>query len=170
MQQDHPVGQMGTSPADRRQLRQFVALTFAISWLLWLPSVLRSTGMVDLPEIVGLLGLFAVLGPTVAAFVLVGRQSGRAGMGRLLRRAFATNFDKRWWLPTRWLPRGRGYRESSVRGRANQSATRLNGRKMRLPIAPGGGESMTRGLNCSTSARPPQSSTWSRSPKGTRNR
>ena len=100
MQQDHPVSQVGTSPADRRQLGQFVALTFAISWLLWLPSVLRSTAMPDLPEIVGLLGLFAVLGPTVAAFVLVGRQAGRAGMGRLLRRAFATNFNRRWWLPT----------------------------------------------------------------------
>jgi membrane protease YdiL (CAAX protease family) len=85
---------------DRRQLVQFVVLTFGISWLLWLPSVLRSTGVADLPEIVGLLGLFAVLGPTVAAFVLVGRQAGRAGMGRLLRRAFATNFDKRWWIPT----------------------------------------------------------------------
>lgn len=61
--------------------------------------------MADLPEVVGLLGLFAVLGPTVAAFVLVGRQAGRAGMGRLLRRAFATSFDKRWWLPTlRLLP------------------------------------------------------------------
>ncbi len=94
------MSQVRTSPSDRRQLGLFVALTFGISWLLWLPSVLRSTGVADLPEIVGLLGLFAVLGPTVAAFVLVGLQSGRAGMARLLRRAFATNFDKRWWIPT----------------------------------------------------------------------
>jgi len=94
------VSGAGTSPPDRRGLGQFVALTFGISWLLWLPSVLRSTGAVDLPEIVGLLGLFAVLGPTIAAFVLVGRQAGRAGMGRLLRRAFDTSFDKRWWIPT----------------------------------------------------------------------
>jgi membrane protease YdiL (CAAX protease family) len=94
------VSQVRTSPSDRRQLGLFVALTFGISWLLWLPSVLRSTGVADLPEIVGLLGLVAVLGPTVAAFVLVGLQSGRAGMARLLRRALATNFDKRWWIPT----------------------------------------------------------------------
>ena len=94
------MSQVRTSPSDRRQLGLFVALTFGISWLLWLPSVLRSTGVADLPEIVGLLGLFAVLGPTVAAVVLVGLQSGRAGMARLLRRAFAIDFDKRWWIPT----------------------------------------------------------------------
>lgn len=91
---------VGPSTSDRRQLAQFVALTFGISWLLWLPSALRSTGVADLPEAVGLLGLLAVLGPTVAAFVLVGRQAGRAGMGRLLRRAVSTDFDRRWWIPT----------------------------------------------------------------------
>ena len=78
----------------------FFVLTYAISWLLWLPSVLRSNGIYDLPEIVGLAGMFAVLGPTIAAFILVGRESGKAGMGRLLRRAIATGFGKRWWLPT----------------------------------------------------------------------
>ena len=78
----------------------FFALTYAISWLLWLPSVLRSNGLANLPEIVGLAGMFAVLGPTIAAFILVGRESGRAGMRRLLRRAIETGFKKRWWIPT----------------------------------------------------------------------
>ena len=78
----------------------FFALTYAISWLLWLPSVLRSNGLANLPEIVGLAGMFAVLGPTIAAFILVGRESGRAGMRRLLRRAIETSFKKRWWIPT----------------------------------------------------------------------
>ncbi len=78
----------------------FFTLTYAISWLLWLPGVLRSNGYDDLPEIVGLSGMFAVLGPTIAAFILVGRQSGRAGVSRLLRRALQTGFGKGWWLPT----------------------------------------------------------------------
>jgi len=30
-------------------------------------------GFAELPEIVGLLGIFAVLGPAIAAFTLVGR-------------------------------------------------------------------------------------------------
>lgn len=78
----------------------YFILTYAISWLLWLPAVLRSNGYDDLPEIVGLLGMFAVLGPTIAAFILVGRESGRAGVSRLLRRIVQTGFGKRWWLPT----------------------------------------------------------------------
>ncbi|MFC1922656.1 type II CAAX prenyl endopeptidase Rce1 family protein [Chloroflexota bacterium] len=78
----------------------FFVLTYAISWLLWLPSVLRSNGYSNLPEIVGLPGMFAVLGPAIAAFILVGWESGRAGMGRLLRRVIVTGFSKRWWLPT----------------------------------------------------------------------
>lgn len=83
----------------RRTWAYFV-LTYAISWLLWLPAVLRTNVYSDLPEVVGLAGMFAVLGPTIAAFILVGRESGRAGIGQMLRRAFATGFSKRWWLPT----------------------------------------------------------------------
>jgi hypothetical protein len=62
--------------------------------------VLRSSGYANLPEIVGLGGMFAVLGPTIAAFILVGVESGRAGMGQLLRRVLETGFSKWWWLPT----------------------------------------------------------------------
>jgi membrane protease YdiL (CAAX protease family) len=78
----------------------FFVLTFAISWLLWLPSVLRSNGYANLPEIVSLPGMFAILGPAITAFILVGRESGRAGMGQLLRRVIETGFNKWWWLPT----------------------------------------------------------------------
>ena len=86
-----------------RKTWTFFLLTFAISWLLWLPGVLRSNGFDSLPEIVGLPGMFAVFGPTIAAFVLIGREQGRAGMGRLLRRAFDVGFQARWWLPTLFL-------------------------------------------------------------------
>lgn len=77
----------------------YFLLTYLISWVLWLPSVLRSNGFPNLPEIVGLPGMFAVLGPTIAAFILVGKESGQNGLGQLLRRAFDIGFRKRWWLP-----------------------------------------------------------------------
>lgn len=86
-----------------RKTWTFFVLTYLISWILWLPSVLRSNGLPNLPEIVGLPGMFAVLGPTIAAFVLIGLESGRAGMGRLFRRAFETGFSAWWWLPTLFL-------------------------------------------------------------------
>lgn len=86
-----------------RSTWKFFLLTYAISWLLWLPSVLRTNGFDSLPEIVGLPGMFAVFGPAIAAFMLTGRESGRAGMIKLLRRAIAAGFSARWWLPTLFL-------------------------------------------------------------------
>jgi membrane protease YdiL (CAAX protease family) len=83
-----------------RRTWAFFGLAFAISWLLWLPGVLRSNGFDNLPEIVGLPGMFAVFGPAIAAFILIGRESGRAGVGRLLRRAIDARFNKVWLLPT----------------------------------------------------------------------
>ena len=79
---------------------KYFLLTYAISWLLWLPGVLRSNGFDSLPEIVGLPGMFAVFGPAIAAFILVGRESGRDGIVQLLRRAIKTGFSTWWWLPT----------------------------------------------------------------------
>ena len=86
-----------------RQLAQYFGLTFAISWILWLPAVLRSNGFPELPEIVGLPGMFAPFGPAIAAFWLTWRQSGRAGVTNLFRRGWTLDFDKRWLLPTLFL-------------------------------------------------------------------
>ena len=74
----------------------FFVLTFAISWLLWLPGVLRSNGIDNVPEIPSL----GIYGPVIAAFILVGIKQGWAGMGRPLRRAWQTGFAWRWWWPT----------------------------------------------------------------------
>jgi membrane protease YdiL (CAAX protease family) len=78
----------------------FFALAFAISWLLWLPQVLDSAGLVQLPESVGILGMFAPFGPSIAALWLTGRQSGREEVRRLLKRGWSLGFDKKWLLPT----------------------------------------------------------------------
>jgi hypothetical protein len=80
-------------------LATFFAITFGFSWLLWLLPLLRSNG-VDLPEAVGLLGMFAPFGPGVAAFWLVGRRAGREGTRNLWRRGWRADFDKQWLLPT----------------------------------------------------------------------
>lgn len=81
----------------------FFVLTFVISWLLWLPSVLRSNGVLDLPEIVGLAGMFAPFGPAIAAFWLTWSQSGREGVAKLFRRGWTLDFDKKWLLPALFL-------------------------------------------------------------------
>ena len=52
----------------------FFALTFALSWLLWLPPLLASNGWVQLPQFMGVLGMFAPFGPSIVAFWLTGRR------------------------------------------------------------------------------------------------
>jgi len=88
-----------TTQTQQRELVRFFGITFAVSWLLWLPGVLRSNGLVNLPEIVGLPGMFVPLVPSVVAFLLVRRAEGRAGVAALARRGIQIGFDKRWLLP-----------------------------------------------------------------------
>lgn len=79
---------------------RYFGLTFVISWLLWLPSVLRSTVMPELPEFVGLFGMFAPLVPMLVAFYLVSRESGWAGLKTFMARAIRLDFNKLWLIPT----------------------------------------------------------------------
>ena len=84
---------------NNRQLIHFFVITFVFSWILWLPQVLKSNGFPELPDIVGLPGMFAPFGPAVAAFFLVWKQEGRAGVKALWLRGWRVNFKKIWLLP-----------------------------------------------------------------------
>jgi hypothetical protein len=86
-----------------RQLTHFSAITFAFSWILWLPQVLKSNGFPQLPDIVGLPGMFAPFGPAVAVFFLVWRQEGRDGVRALWLRGWRLNFERIWLLPALFL-------------------------------------------------------------------
>ena len=85
-----------TSPS---RLLPFFSITFAFSWLLWLPPLLKSNGWLDLPDIVGLPGLLAPFGPAVAAFWLTWRQEGKAGIKALWWRGWRLDFEKKWLVP-----------------------------------------------------------------------
>ena len=80
-------------------LRQFFAITFAFSWLLWLLPLLKSNGFPNLPESVGLLGMFAPFGPAAAAFWLTWRESGKEGVKRLWLRGWRLTFARKWLIP-----------------------------------------------------------------------
>lgn len=75
---------------------KFFLLAYTLSWLLWLPGLLQIAALPDVAPL-------AVFGPSVAAFWLTFRQAGRAGLGRLLRRAFQ-GFSLRWLLVILLLP------------------------------------------------------------------
>lgn len=86
-----------------RTLVTFFVVAFALSWAAWLPQVLDSTGVLDLPDAVGILGLLGPFGPFVAAVWLTRRAGGGRAVKALLRRGWSRDFDKRWLLPTVFL-------------------------------------------------------------------
>ena len=93
------IGNPPSQGATRGRLTLFFIITFAVSWMLWLLPVLRSTALPDLPGAVGLLGVFAPFGPSVAAFWLVRQAAGGEGVRDLWLRGWRLDFDKKWLIP-----------------------------------------------------------------------
>ena len=91
--------EMGT----RRNVIAYFVITFVFSWLLWLPQLLASLDLVQLPEFTGLFGMIAPFGPFVAAFWLMSREEGREGVKALWKRGWSLRFDKIWLLPAIFL-------------------------------------------------------------------
>ena len=73
-----------------RPVITFFALTYLFSWLMWLPAVLMTCGVVAeasfLGGISGPAGYLAGIGPTLVAFILVARYRGKKGLKGLLAR------------------------------------------------------------------------------------
>lgn len=89
----------------RGSLITFFGLTFALSWVIWLPKAAVAHG-VETPLVVTLAELPQVgaFGPSVAAILLVGASRGFRGVLALLRRAVDVRFEKRWLVPVLLLP------------------------------------------------------------------
>ncbi len=67
----------------QNELRNFFILTFAFSWLIWLPGVLAARGVIETAVSSTPLILLGGLGPAIAAIVLTARAEGRAGLKQL---------------------------------------------------------------------------------------
>jgi membrane protease YdiL (CAAX protease family) len=86
-----------------KQLVLFFALAFIISWLLWLPSVMISNG-INIPPATQIAGQFAIFGPAIAAVILLSKNEGKSGVGRLFKNAWNWRFKKVWLIPALFLP------------------------------------------------------------------
>jgi uncharacterized protein len=83
----------------RHPLASYFLITFAFSWLLYLPALLTFYGVLSLsPQIVGLLTIAGLLGPILSGFVMTSVSEGRPGMVRLLRRIVLWRVGLRWYL------------------------------------------------------------------------
>ena len=77
----------------------FFVLTFAISWLIWLPSVLASQGVITLPDWVGLVTNIATFGPGIAAIIVVAIKEKKQGVKNLLKKGINIKFKAKWLIP-----------------------------------------------------------------------
>jgi uncharacterized protein len=79
---------------------KFFILTFALSWLIWIPLVLSHYGIgpLHIPEgASNLIRLIGVLMPATAAIILTGRSGGWAAVWALLRRLGIWRVGWKWW-------------------------------------------------------------------------
>src|SRR5919107_1899308 len=83
----------------RNPLVFYFLITFAFSWLMFLPAVLTYYGVLNLgPSFVGLLGIGGLLGPLLSGFIMTAGTEGGAGMRRWLHRIVLWRVGLRWYL------------------------------------------------------------------------
>lgn len=80
-------------------MKKYLAITFLGSWLLWLPSLLSSAGII-VPDILLAIGMLASFVPSFAGLYVIYSRSGRTGLHRLWQRITRLDFNKRWLFPT----------------------------------------------------------------------
>jgi membrane protease YdiL (CAAX protease family) len=91
-------------PKDARGLWGYVALTFGVSWLIWATPVMASLGWIESPVPNLVLAIVGAHGPLVAALVMTGRESGWAGVKRLVRAGFDVRMTLVWWIVIVFAP------------------------------------------------------------------
>lgn len=80
---------------EKKNLLLFFIISFMISWLLWMPSILVSVGIIS-PGPIQILGNFAIFGPFIAAFVLSSIKAEKGEVKRLFLSGWNFKFKKIW--------------------------------------------------------------------------
>jgi hypothetical protein len=86
-----------TATIESKRLVGFFLLTFAFTWLFWVPDALSKRGIIPASPLTGL-GFLGAFGPLVAAIVLTAVYERGAGLIALFKKALDFRFGKRWWL------------------------------------------------------------------------
>ena len=83
----------------RHPLISYFIITFAFSWLAFLPGVLTYYGVLSVAlSVIGVLGIVGLLGPVMSGFFMTALTEGGAGVGDLLRRIVLWRVGLRWYL------------------------------------------------------------------------
>jgi uncharacterized protein len=98
---------MSTQTNERKQVWLFLLVTFAFSWIFWIPNALVANGVALPAALTDFLASPlnpAAFGPLVAAFLLTFLQQGGKGVLQLLKRGFSLRFKKIWLTAILLLP------------------------------------------------------------------
>ena len=83
----------------RHPLVSYFLIAFVFTWLTFLPALLTYYGLLSLsPELVGLLAIAGLLGPTLSGVVMTALTEGGTGVNDLLRRLVLWRVGLRWYL------------------------------------------------------------------------
>lgn len=86
----------------KRPVITFFALTYLFSWIMWLPAMLLTYGVVAESSFLGgiakPIGFLAGIGPSLVAFVLVMMDGGKKGLKALLARGVQFRLGRWYWF------------------------------------------------------------------------
>ena len=91
-----PFSPKENSASSLRAFWRFAGLTFAISWLCWIPIAFTRQNALN-TEFIFLL-LLGACGPSLAGLFLAYREGGQPALKAFARRAFELHFSARWWV------------------------------------------------------------------------
>jgi membrane protease YdiL (CAAX protease family) len=80
---------------EKKNLWTYLVVSFVISWILWIPSLLVSGGVLA-PGSIQILGNFAVFGPFIAVFLLSYFKAQKGEVRRLFLSGWNIKFHKKW--------------------------------------------------------------------------
>src|SRR6266487_5547883 len=87
-----------TTPSQPRSLPLFFALSFGITWTVWVPTALASYGLISSPLDPKFTDWLGVFGPFLAALITIALYEGRAGFSRLFKPLLKWRVGIQWYL------------------------------------------------------------------------
>jgi membrane protease YdiL (CAAX protease family) len=76
---------------------KYFIITFTFSWIIWLPGIFQSRGIISTPLPAIVIFIIGGFGPFISSFYLTSKKESKPGVKRLWKRAF--NFK----IPLKWL-------------------------------------------------------------------
>jgi hypothetical protein len=85
------------SRVNNKDIMMFFGITFVVTWLLWLPSVLNSKG-IEVPTFLLVISMMASFTPSITGLILLHKRTEKGQFKAKLKEKFSMQFNKIWFL------------------------------------------------------------------------